>query len=127
MGGVSNSLGWVTTHSSKERMMNYFKDYFERGMLKVYSTDLLDEMKSIVRDNGTIAAAGRGKDDRVIGSALATAAFAEQLQPRLIQNRVTREFNNKDDFKTPEQVAYGRSVSNYLKGIGIDAGNKTNV
>jgi hypothetical protein len=54
-GNVSNSIGWVTTHNSKERMLNYFKDYFERNMLQVYSTELLDEMKGIVRDQGTIA------------------------------------------------------------------------
>jgi len=54
LGGVSNSLGYLTTHSSKERMLNYFKDYFERGMMNVYSMDLLEEMKSVVRDQGSI-------------------------------------------------------------------------
>lgn len=124
IGGVSNSRGWVTTHSSKERMLNYFKDYFERGMMMVFSEELLNEMKTVVRDNGTIAAAGRGKDDRVIASALAAAAFAEQVQPRLIQSRITREINHRDDFKTPEEVAYGKSVSNYLKKIGIEPATK---
>ena len=53
MGGISNGIGWVTTHSSKERMLNYFKDYFERNMLIARSVDLLDEMKGIYsRSNG---------------------------------------------------------------------------
>jgi len=30
MGGVSNSMGWITTQGTKERMMNYTKDLFER-------------------------------------------------------------------------------------------------
>jgi hypothetical protein len=119
--GISNSIGWVTTHSSKERMLNYLKDYFERGMLKVYSEECIDEMKGIVREGGTIAAAGRSKDDRVIASALATAAFAEQLQPKLIANRVTKD---KKESKTDEnehggQVQVQKQVSNYLKALGF--------
>jgi hypothetical protein len=119
--GISNSIGWVTTHSSKERMLNYLKDYFERGMMNIYSQECIDEMKGIVRDGGTIAAAGRSKDDRVIASALAAAAFAEQLQPRLIANRVTR---GKKEEKTDEnshngQVQVQKQVSNYLKALGF--------
>ena len=120
-GGVSNSIGWVTTHSSKERMLNYFKDYFERGMCNVYSVDLLDEMKGIVRDQGTIAAYGRGKDDRVIASALACAAFAEQLQPRLLAERVTRVQKEAQDQSgvNPEAAQVQRQVGNYLKALGF--------
>ena len=119
--GISNSIGWVTTHSSKERMLNYLKDYFERGMMNIYSQECIDEMKGIVRDGGTIAAAGRSKDDRVIASALAAAAFAEQLQPRLIANRVMR---GKKEEKTDEnshngQVQVQKQVSNYLKALGF--------
>jgi hypothetical protein len=121
MGGVSNSIGWVTTHSSKERMLNYFKDYFERGMCNVYGVDLLDEMKGIVRDQGTIAAYGRGKDDRVIASALACAAYAEQVQPRLIAARLTRvQKQAQDESATnPEGEQVRRQVNNYLKALGF--------
>ena len=121
MGGVSNSIGWVTTHSSKERMLNYFKDYFERGMCNVYGVDLLDEMKGIVRDQGTIAAYGRGKDDRVIASALACAAYAEQVQPRLIASRITRvQKQAQDESATnPEGEQVRRQVNNYLKALGF--------
>jgi len=119
--GISNSIGWVTTHSSKERMLNYLKDYFERGMLKMYSEECIDEMKGIVRDGGTIAAAGRSKDDRVIASALAAAAYAEQLQPRLIANRVTREKKEVQDAENAAggQVQVQKQVSNYLKALGF--------
>ena len=117
---VSNSIGWVTTHNSKERMLNYFKDYFERNMLQVYSTELLDEMKGIVRDQGTIAAYGRGKDDRVIASALACAAYAEQVQPRLIAMRLTREQKaNQDGSESAEVAQVQKQVGNYLKALGF--------
>jgi hypothetical protein len=119
-GNVSNSIGWVTTHNSKERMLNYFKDYFERNMLHVYSTELLDEMKGIVRDQGSIAAYGRGKDDRVIASALACAAYAEQVQPRLLAMRITREQKaNQDGSESPEIAQVQKQVGNYLKALGF--------
>jgi len=119
MGGLSNSIGWLTTASSKERMLSYMKDYFERGMMDIYSIDLVDEMKTIVRDGGAIHASGRNKDDRVMAAALACAAFAEQLQPRLMAQKITRSVSRTHDDSTPEQIAVGRNVADYLKRIGI--------
>ena len=80
--------------------------------------DLLDEMKSITRDGSQIAAYGRGKDDRVMATGLACAAFAEQLQPRLIQGKLSRERQAPIEDKTADQMAYQRSVTDYLKRIG---------
>jgi len=119
LGGLSNSIGWLTTASSKERMLSYMKDYFERGMMDIYSIDLVDEMKTIVRDGGAIHASGRNKDDRVMAAALACAAFAEQLQPRLMAQKITRSVSRTQDDSTPEQIAVGRNVADYLKRIGI--------
>ena len=123
LGGISNSIGWITTSQTKERMLSYMKDYFERNMMAVYSTELIDEMKTIVRDGSSIEATGRNKDDRVMAAALACAAFAEQVQPKLINMKITREMSRKTDDMTPEQVAVGRNVSDYLKRIGIYGGN----
>jgi hypothetical protein len=119
MGGLSNSIGFLTTAATKERMMNYMKDLFERGMLAIYSEETIEEMKTIVRDGGSIEASGRNKDDRVIATALACVAFSEQVQPRLINMKYTREVARAQDEKTAEQVAVGRSVANYLKAIGV--------
>lgn len=119
LGGLSNSIGFLTTASTKERMLNYMKDYFEREMMGIYSMDLLEEMKGIVRDSGFLGAPGRGKDDRVIATALASVAFAEQIQPRLIAQKITREINKAQENYTPEQIAVGRNVSDYLKRIGL--------
>ena len=119
MYGMSGSIGWLTTQSSKERMLSYFKDYFERGMCTVRSMDLLEEMKTIVRDGGAISAPGRGKDDRVIAAGLAAAAFAEQVQPRLIAMKITRSVSREQEKHTPEEISVGRNVSDYLKKIGM--------
>ena len=119
LSGPSNSIGWVTTSATKERMMSYFKDNFERGMMRVRSVDLIEEMKTVRRDGGSIMAAGRGKDDRVIAAALAAAAYEEQLRPRLLAMKLTRAMSRAIDDKTPEEVAVGRNVSDYLKKIGM--------
>jgi Terminase RNaseH-like domain len=119
LGGMSNSIGWLTTAATKERMLTYMKDYFERGMLDIYDLDTIEEMKTMIRDGGSIEASGRNKDDRVIGMALASAAFAEQVQPRLIAQKITRQISRVQDEFTPEQLTVGRNVSDYLKRIGV--------
>lgn len=119
LGGLSNSIGYLTTSSTKERMLNYMKDYFERGMMEIKSMETLEEMKGIVRESGFIGAPGRGKDDRVIAAALAAVAFAEQVQPRLIAQKITRDISKSQEDFTPEQLSVGRNVSDYLKRIGM--------
>jgi len=119
MGGISNSLGWLTTAATKERMMSYTKDLFERGMLDVYSVDTIEEMKTIIRDGASIEASGRNKDDRVMAMALACAAYSEQVQPQLIQRKLSRKVSRELETKTPEQLSVGKGVSNYLKAIGV--------
>ena len=119
LGGMSNSIGWLTTSATKERMLTYMKDFFERGMMDIYDMDTIEEMKTMVRDGGSIEASGRNKDDRVIAAALACAAFAEQVQPRLIAQKITRTVSRVQDDFTPEQLTVGRNVSDYLKRIGV--------
>jgi hypothetical protein len=119
MGGLSQSIGFMTTSQTKERMMNYMKDFFERGMMNVYSMDLLEEMKTIVREDGFLGAPGRSKDDRVIASALATVAWAEQVQPRLITNYITRDKQAKDAVLPESDLYVGKVAANYLAKIGL--------
>jgi len=78
-------------------------------------------MKTIVREDGFLGAPGRNKDDRVIASALAVVAWAEQVQPRLITNYVTREKQAADADRSDQDMFIGRNVSNYLAKIGMRA------
>ena len=119
LGGVSNSIGWMTTAATKERMLTYMKDYFERGMMDIWDMETIEEMKTTIRDGSSIEASGRNKDDRVIATALACAAYAEQVQPRLITAKLTRPMSRMQDDFTPEQLTVGRNVSDYLKRIGV--------
>jgi len=101
------------------------KDYFERDMMNIYSIELLEEMKTIVRDGSSIEASGRNKDDRVIAAALACAAYAEQLQPRLIAQKITRHVSRAQDEQSTDQIVIGRNVANYLKNIGVYGQNNS--
>jgi hypothetical protein len=55
----------------------------------------------------------------VIAAALGAAAYAEQVQPRLIMAKITRNVSHAQEKLTPEQVTVGRNVSDYLKKLGI--------
>jgi len=50
--GGGGAVHTLMGHDFKERMMNTYRDYYERGMIEVRSRGLLDEMKSIVREGG---------------------------------------------------------------------------
>jgi len=98
---------------------------FERSMLDIYDMDTIEEMKTITREGSSIEASGRNKDDRVIALALGAAAYAEQVQPRLIANKISKSVSRAQEDKTPEQIAVGRNVSDYLKRIGVYGGPTT--
>lgn len=123
LSGGGYARHWVTTSNTKERMLNGFKDYFERGLLKVRSTDLLDEMKSVVRDGGSIAASGRGKDDRVIASGLASVLWNDQVRFQLVQmgetSTVAMTRERAESGEGSQETAVSSNIRNYLRNIGI--------
>lgn len=82
--GGPSAFHTITTAKEKERMLNLFRDGFERGMLNIRSTRLLDEMRHVVRDDGFLGAPDREKDDRVLASGLATIAWQDRLRPKLM-------------------------------------------
>ena len=106
---------WKTTYDTKERMFNGMKDCFERGILTIRSTECLDEMKNVVRDNGSLGVPGRGKDDRAVAMCLATIAWIDFVRLRLVQQGVIRKPDGND--QTPDVL--GKSVNSYLKAIGV--------
>jgi len=80
-----------TTQALKESYMNKYRDVYERGILKIRSLDLLEEMKSIVNDEGVIeAGSARQKDDRAIAMGLAIQAYQDHILPDLYERGWTR-------------------------------------
>jgi hypothetical protein len=106
-------------HEMKERMLNTYRDYYERDMLVVKSRGLLDEMKSIERTGGSApAATGRSKDDRVIAGALAALAWNDQIRTKMMTQNATYELVTAAEGKGPGGVV-DRMVANYLKKLGV--------
>lgn len=87
---VPTAIHTISTYQYKERYLGTYKDYFERGLLLVRSRDLIDEMKSLKRVDGSAPeASGRNKDDRVIAGALAIIAWNDQLRSKLMMMNET--------------------------------------
>lgn len=82
--GAPSGFHTISNTREKERMLNAFRDGFERNIIKVNSAACIDEMRRVERDEGFIGAPDREKDDRVIASALATIAWTDYLLPRLM-------------------------------------------
>jgi hypothetical protein len=119
---ISGTPGAVHTlmgQNFKERMMNTFRDYFERGMIEVRSRGLLDEMKSIVREGGSAPAApDRSKDDRVMAAALAAITWNDHERTTLLARNQSYELVTGSEQKGP-MGQVDRMVANYLSKIGI--------
>ena len=117
--GAPSAYHTMTNAREKERMFNCFKDGFERGMITVKSPGCIDEMKNIVRDDGYLGAPGRGKDDRIVASGLATVTWIDFVRIRLVGMNMTRANAGKADAAGSGGKVMDKTVANYLKGIGI--------
>ncbi len=100
IGRTPTARGTKSTFGEKNRYMDSFHDYFERGMAVPHSHALIDEMKGIVRggdnDASAPAATGRNKDDRVIAAALACQMWVDKLRTPLMAKGVTYTRTSKE-------------------------------
>lgn len=88
---MPTARGTQSTLKEKTRYMDLYKDYFSRGIARVRSRWLLEEMRWVAREPGCApAGTARHKDDRVIGAALAVQMWHDKLRARLMQMGVTR-------------------------------------
>jgi hypothetical protein len=121
--GASGALHTQTTFQMKERMMNNMRDYIERDMAILSSIDLLDEMKSVVRESGSAPAAdGRGHDDRVIAASLAILAWNDQVRPRLMAlglSMKSETARREELSKSAIEIRGPSMVRSYLTDLGV--------
>jgi len=93
---------WKTSSAElKSILLNGFKDAFELRRHHIVSLYCLEEMKSIVLDNGIIHGEGRKKDDRVIGAALAHEMWRRWVQQRMFSAGLTFAAANRTDIIGP--------------------------
>jgi hypothetical protein len=117
--GSPGAIHTKTSYDMKERMMNTMRDYYERGFLVVKSRGLLDEMKTIVREQGSAPGApDRSKDDRVMAAGLAVTAWNDQQRTRLLMQNATYDLVTKSEGGGQAGVV-DKLVTNYLKKLGI--------
>jgi hypothetical protein len=117
-GGTEFAYQWKTTSQLKPMIMAAFKDAFELGRLHIRSTQLLEEMRTIVNDAGHIAAEGAKSDDRVMTGAMAYEAYKRWMQAKLRNMGMSEErsFNieQRGGIEPIEQ-----HVINFLRKKGI--------
>jgi hypothetical protein len=109
---------WRTSHELKTRMMNSYKNGIELGRVVPRSVPLLEEMRRIVNDEGTIGGQGRAKDDRVMGAALAYQGWNMWAQPKLKAMGMTMKAAAEIDQRGGTEPV-DRLVVNYLKRMNI--------
>lgn len=83
--------GWETHGGNKWEIMLQMKDAHNTGQLVIRSVPLIEEMLTVVQDGSEIGAPGKGKDDRVLGGALAIRAWIDWVRPGMIANGETLE------------------------------------
>ena len=82
---------WETNAKRKEQIMTRLRDLFHLGQIKIRSFDCLEEMSTMVRDQGSIHGEGTNHDDRVMALALAARAWDDSERKKLIAQDRTRE------------------------------------
>lgn len=122
-GGGQMLFQWKTTHDLKTRALNQFKNAIELHRMIPRSLPLLEEMRRIVNDGGTIGAEGRSKDDRVMAAALAFQAYNSWVQPKVkamgLSLQKSAELEEKGGTPPTERL-----IAGYLKrmNIGVPTG-----
>ena len=121
--GKSFALDWKTNIDSKERMMNALNDALARQLLVLKSVDMVEEMRTVIRENGSITHAGHTHDDRVIAAALAAVAYSDYMRTEAAK---ARQFYEEQKVRENPQAAFervndigGQLVRGFLRNVGI--------
>jgi hypothetical protein len=91
--GPGFNYHFLTNQNLKMLIMERFRDFLQNGMLHARSQALIDEAKSVTRDNdsGSIEAPGSMKDDRVVAAALAVHCWEDRIKKDMQAQGRTRE------------------------------------
>lgn len=112
--GSGYVYNWRTQADNKFQIMNQMRDSYVLGNLLVRSGPMLQQMETIVQDNGDIGASGHGKDDRVFAACFAHYAWLEWERRGLIDRGRTLAQVTEDERIAAEKGA--RPQGNSLVG-----------
>ena len=114
---------WKTTQDSKERMLNAFNDSVSRDLVVLHSAELVEEMRTITRDGGSIVCPTHAHDDRVIAMGLAVVAWTEFMRSHAAEAQQFWHQENARDSGDMEgggpDNKTGSLVRNYLERYKI--------
>lgn len=108
---------WKGNMDQKRRMMNRLKDSVELDRCEIYSQGCLEEMKTIIYDQGSIEAEVGKKDDRVIAAGLANFAWLEWEQGPLRNQGMTMLRAKELQSDNGGEAQKNRMVLNYLQKL----------
>lgn len=80
----------LMTDDIKRMLMASFKSGVELGRMHIRSMSLIEEMRRLVNEDGSISADGGGNDDRAVTAAMALHCWQKWLQPMLIGLKMTQ-------------------------------------
>jgi hypothetical protein len=125
IGGQGYAREWRMSGNNKPPLLSGFKDSFELNRHVLNSLPLLEEMRHIVIDGGSIGAMSGHKDDRVIAAALAHEAWRRWVQQKLRNMGLTFERAYMESIGAGPNQAQKMAI-NYLKtqNITVDEGLK---
>lgn len=107
---------WKTDNNSKERMFGAFGQTLGLGQIEIRSSELVDEMKSVMREEGSITHGSHSHDDRVIATGLAVVAWVDNM--RLVAAQ-SRQVSTSSGPETPITQTAQRNVQHYLQRVGL--------
>jgi hypothetical protein len=109
---------WITTDDNKRFIMSGLKNAIELSRVDVRSLALIEELKTLKNEDGSIEAEGGKNDDRVMAAALAHEMWRRWMWARLRGERLTRARSAEIEHRGGEQPI-DRVVINYLKTCNI--------
>lgn len=89
--GGGYAFNWKTSASTKEPLMNRYRDRYMEEEALARSIPLIDEMITIRQEGAKIEASGKNNDDRVIAAALAIWAWVEWIRPGMMSEGRTHK------------------------------------
>jgi hypothetical protein len=110
---------WITTDDNKRMIMAGLKDGIELSRAHPRSLALIDELRTMVNVDGSIAADGGKNDDRVMAAALAYEFWRKWLWGKLRGEGLTRARSMEIEARGGEQPI-DRLVVNFLKKCNIE-------
>lgn len=108
-----------TSPEIKHRMMTRLRDSLELDRIIVASPHVLEEMKTVIYDDGSIEAEKGKKDDRVIMAGMANFTWLADEQYKAKQRGMTMEHAHQLENNQGGEAMKQRIVLNYLNQASI--------